>query len=56
MRTLIISLLKPNESQPPCCVLPIDEFPDWVFTKIDKQCDEVLDNESDIGHQESVAG
>ncbi len=31
-------------------------MPDWVFTKIDKQSDEVLDNESEIGILELVAG
>lgn len=55
IRTLILTMLRDNE-QPPTqeFELSIDDFPDWVYSRINPHSNEVLTEESEIGYAETI--
>jgi len=54
MRALILSLLEKTDPRPSCFETKIDDFPDYIFNKIEATSDEVLNDDQVIGYSEKI--
>ena len=56
LRCIYTFLADPNAEVPDLIKRPVDDFPEWVFTSVDRNDQAVLDEDSIIGTFERVDG